>query len=225
MRDTRPVTRTSFSREDYAAALRFAAPALSRSAAGVLWAQYALETGRGAACWNSNIGNVKVTRGQADAGVPFFMLPGTTEYIGGKVHTFQPPHEQTWFRHFDSLADGMKHHVAFLQNKRYAPAWPFVVAGDPTPFALELGRLGYYTGPTQVYAGSMRHLHAEWMREVEWPEIGVDPNEVSIGGTDHGTHVVDWVLEQRETDRRAKLDAEHFAIGETMFVGMGRVDE
>lgn len=217
-----PVRRTSFSLDDFAAAIRAACPELSRLAAGIIWAQYALETGRGSACWNNNIGNVKVTQGQAAAGVPLYMLPNTWEIIHGKREVFQPDDPQTWFRWFPDLESGMVHHVGFLRDRRYKPAWPAVLAGDPTAFTVELKRLGYFTAPLQAYAGGMRHLHAEWMREADWEVFPVDPNENTIGGVAHGTHIVDWNNAQREADRRAKLD-EEFAVEIAALVAQGQV--
>jgi hypothetical protein len=77
-----------------------------------------------------------------------------------------------------------------------------------------------------VYAGSLRHLQAEFLREAEWPEPeAVDPNEVTITGPAHGTSVVDWALEQREADRKAKLDADLCALGMVDFLGMSRCEE
>lgn len=219
----RPIVRTTFTLSDYAAAARDADPTLSREAAGVLWAQYALETGRGSACWCNNIGNVKVTRRQAESGVPFFMLPGTWEIIDGKRVVFDPPHEQTWFRWFPSLAEAMRHHLSFLEA-RYGEAWAALRSGDPTACALALKRRGYYTGPDSVYAASTRHLQAEFLRTADWPEA-VDPNEVTIAGPAHGTSIVDWALEQREADRRAKLDAELCGLGLVEFCGVSRYEE
>lgn len=210
--------RTSFSTQDYADAVYAADPSLTREQAGVLWAQYAIETGRGKACWNSNIGNVKVTPAQVAAGVDYFMLQGTWEIINGKRQVFEPPHVQTWFRHFQSLADAMVHHLSFLQ-RRYAKAWQSVLSGDPEVFAHRLKELGYYTGPESVYASSMKYFHAEWMRVVDYAGV-IELDTVGtlpMGGIIHGTHIVDWALEQRELEREVELDA--------MLGGFGRYDE
>lgn len=217
----RPIVRTTFTLSDYAAAAREADPTLSREAVGVLWAQYALETGRGSACFGFNLANVKVTRSQAEAGVPFFMLPNTWEIEHGRRVVYQPPHEQTWFRWFPSLAEAMRHHLSFLAA-RYGEAWAALLSGDPTAFALALKKRGYYTGSEATYAASLRHLLREFIAAVEWP---VDPNEVTIAGPAHGTSVVDWALEQREADRRAKLDAELCGLGLVEFCGVSRYEE
>lgn len=221
----RPIVRTRFSIDDYGDALRTADPTLSREGAGVLWAQYALETGRGSACWNFNIANTKVTRAMAEAGVPFFMLPNTWEIEHGRRVVYQPPHEQTWFRAFDSLAEAMAHHLAFLA-RRYGEAWAHARSGNPTAFAIALKKRGYYTGSESVYAGSLRHLQAEFLREASWPDPeAVDPNGVTITGPAHGTSIVDWALEQREADRRTKLDAELCELGMVDFFGVSRCEE
>lgn len=220
-----PLVWTRITTDDLCRSIREADASITRSAAGVIWAQWALETGRGRACANFNLGNTKVTRAMAEAGVPFFMLPNTWEIEHGRRVVYQPPHEQTWFRAFDSLADAMAHHLSFLA-RRYGTAWQYARAGDPTAFALALKKGGYYTGSEVVYAGSLRHLQAEFLREAEWPEAeAVEPNEVTIAGPAHGTSIVDWALEQREADRRAKLDAELCGLGLVEFCGVSRYEE
>ena len=221
MRDIRTIFRTVIDVDSYARAVRTAAPTLSREAVGVMWAQYAIETGRGAYCWNWNIGNLKVTRSQADAGVPLFMLPGTWEIERGRRVVYEPPHEQTWFRWFASLSEAMSHHLVFLA-KRYAPAWDAVRAGEPTEFAAKLKSRGYYTGDEGVYAASLRHLLREFLGAVLW---GVDPNEVTIASTAHGTSIVDWALARREEDRIARLDEELCGEGLVAFCGASRYEE
>lgn len=210
--------RTSFSTQDYADAVYTADPSLTREQAGVLWAQYAIETGKGKFCWNCNIGNVKVTAGQVQAGTDYFMLKGTWEIINGKRQVFDPPHIQTWFRHFHSLTDAMSHHLSFLR-RRFSKAWDSVLSGEPGEFAHRLKELKYYTGSESVYASSMGYFHAEWMRVVDYAGV-IELDTVGtlpMGGIIHGTHIVDWALEQRELEREAELDA--------MLGGFGRYDE
>jgi hypothetical protein len=197
-----PLIRTTCTTDELAAAIREADPTFTRQAAGIVWAQWALETGRGEACWNHNVGNVKTTPAQAAAGVPYTMLPGTTEYIGGVLMTFQPPDPQTWFRAFASLAEGMAHHLAFLK-RRYGNAWPSLLSGDPTTFATELKARGYYTAPLATYAGAMRHLHAEWMRTADWVDVAVEPNENTIASVAHGRFIADWNDDERRRAERA----------------------
>ena len=214
-----PVVRTSFSTTQFGDAMRACWPDASKEQAGIIWAQWALETGRGKACWVWNIGNVKATPSQVTAGVDYFMLPGTWEIIKGRREVFNPPHPQTWFRAFGSLSDGLGHHVAFLRDRRYKPAWPAVLSGNPDLFARELKRLGYYTASEDLYASAMSYFHAEWMRVVDYAGV-IELDTVGtlpMGGIIHGTHIVDWALEQRELEREAELDA--------MLGGFGRYDE
>jgi hypothetical protein len=208
--------RTPITRDEFAAAIRTAGAGLSKEAAGVIWGQWCLETGRGKACWNFNIANVKVTGRQVAEGVDYVMLPNTWEIIGGKKVVFQPPHPQTWFRAFESLDDAMVHHLLFLQM-HYGSAWEFVEAGDPRQFAYALKRRGYFTGDVEQYASGVAWFHREWMAAVDWPEGEVPEPSEPMGGIIHGTHVVDWALEQREAEFEAKLDE---LVG-----GFGRYDD
>jgi hypothetical protein len=166
MADTNvPVTRTTFTLKDYARAVLRAWKTLcgvfpSKEAVGCLWAQYALETGKGAFCWNNNIGNVKYTPGHA-----YMMLRGTWEVIGGKRVVFEPPHRATWFNAYDSLDDAMREHLQLLKVKRYASSWPAINAGDPEAFAHRLKERGYYTAPVADYARGLRSHFNAFMAE------------------------------------------------------------
>ncbi|MER3499844.1 MAG: hypothetical protein C4308_15130, partial [Chitinophagaceae bacterium] len=74
-----PTIRTVASTKDYARAAILAWRFLHggqmprKEQIGVLYAQWIAETG-GRYTWNWNIGNVKVTQAQVDAGVPWFDL-------------------------------------------------------------------------------------------------------------------------------------------------------
>jgi len=161
-----PTVRTTFSTEDFTRALVAAWRAFydgatpSKASCGVIWAQYALETGRGKSCWCNNIGNVKHVAGD---GHDYCMLTGVWEIIGGKRVTFQPPHPQTCFRAYPSLEAGMREHLDFLQ-RRYAGAWAEVEKGDARAFAHALKSRGYYTAPEEDYAKSLVSLQAEFGR-------------------------------------------------------------
>jgi hypothetical protein len=135
----------------------------TKAQCGVLYAQWMVETG-GAACWNWNIGNVKISQSQADAGLPWIDLPGTWEIIAGKRVTLPEGHPGRRFRAFGSLDQAMTEHLAFLRSKRYAPSWPAVEAGDPDAFAWALKNQGYYTAPVESYSRLMREMHAKWMK-------------------------------------------------------------
>lgn len=156
--------RTTFTTAAWCGALLDAWPDATQAQAGVLWAQYALETGRGAACWNNNLGNVKHVSGD---GHDYVMLPSTWEIENGRRVVYQPPDPQTWFRAYDSLGAGMVEHLAFLR-RHYASAWAAVDAGDPALFASLLRAHGYYTGSEDDYRRALVALHAEFMAVAAW---------------------------------------------------------
>lgn len=167
-----PVQRTTPTTKGFARALLLAWHKLfgeypTKAQAGVLWSQYTLETGRGAACWNWNIGNVK--KHPAD-GFDWIALPGTWEIVNGKRVVLDVKNPGSWFRAYGSLDHAMSEHLGFLRNKRYAPAWPAVMTGDPDAFARKLRALGYYTAPADDYAAGLVRLHEEWMRSAAFEE-------------------------------------------------------
>lgn len=156
--------RTVCSTKDYARAFIRAWRGLydgspTQDQCGVLYAQWIVETS-GVHCYCWNIGNVKVTQAQVDAGVSWFDLPGTWEIISGVRVVLPEGHPGRRFRAYGSLDVAMAEHVLFLRNKRYAPSWRFVEAGDPDGFARALKRQGYYTAAADDYARIMRAAHA-----------------------------------------------------------------
>ena len=170
-----PYVRTSVDMQTYGRALALAwHEALgtwpTKGQAGVLYAQYGVETGGPpkAACWCWNLGNVKHVAGD---GYDYYMLPNTSERINGKLEYFQPPSPITWFRAYGSLDVAMRDHFAFLRGK-YKRCWQGVELEDVGLFArlLKEGPDGkentaddYYTATSEAYAAGMRrHLNA-WM--------------------------------------------------------------
>jgi hypothetical protein len=182
-----PVVRTPISMLDFARALirtlRVTGTTPTKAAAGVLWAQYALETGAGGFCWNHNLFNHKVTQEQAAAGVPYMMLANTWEVVDGQRVLFQPPHPATWFRAFASFEAAMSHHITAIQKGRYASAWPAMLAGDVTEYATRLRERGYYTAPLDSYARLLRLKHEQWMRSTAFDDALADVLEASEAET------------------------------------------
>lgn len=163
-----PILRTVCTPREYARAFIVAWRALYEGAdpkkeqAGVLYAQWMVETGA-AAFWNWNIGNVKVTQSQVDAGVTWIDLPGTWEMIDGKRVVLPENDPGRRFQAFTGLDVAMPAHLAFLRGRRYGPSWPYVEAGDPSGFAYALKKQGYYTASADAYAGTMVGHHRRWM--------------------------------------------------------------
>lgn len=145
----RPAVRTPAAPRDVLEAIRRAWPDGSRESCLVLLAQWGIETGDGASCWNHNLGNVKRVKGQA-----WTMLGNVWEILDGKKVVFQPPHPQTHFCAFDSLDDGAAFYVEKLRT-RFAKAWPAVLSGDPATFSRTLKSLRYYTAPEQAYTAAV----------------------------------------------------------------------
>lgn len=169
-----PLKRTPIAMSDYARALlrawRAELEALpAKASAGVLWAQYMIETG-GSACWVFNIGNVKVTPGQVAAGVDWFDLPGTWEIINGRRIVLPEGDPGRRFRAYASLDDAMVEHLRFLRNKRYKPAWPAVIAGDVMGFARMLKAAGYFTASANDYGNGMMWHFRKWMKSTAYDE-------------------------------------------------------
>jgi len=158
---------------------------------GVIYAQWMTETG-GAACWNWNIGNVKVSQGEVNAGVPWIDLPGTTEYIAGERKKLPEGDPGRRFRAFFSLDEGMAEHVAFLRNRRFKHCWPFVEAGDPVGFthAIKAGADGkegtnddYFTAPIGMYVRAMQDHFVRWMNAAAYHDAVKELEELAEAPT------------------------------------------
>lgn len=134
----------------------------TKAAAGVMWAQYALETGAGGFCWNHNLFNHKVNQAQVAAGVPYMMLANTWEIINGQKVIFQPPNPATFFRAYASFEAAMSDHITSIKNGRYSSSWPAVLAGDVLTYAAELREHGYYTAPLKDYQKLLLAKFADW---------------------------------------------------------------
>lgn len=132
----------------------------TRAALLVLLAQVAEETGwRSCHAWN--LGNVKHVPGDGHDYVQF----RCNEIINGKEVWFDPPHPATSFRWFATLEDGCVDYLGIL-HKHFAPAWPAVLAGDPTAFVHALKVAGYFTADEALYRASVVALDAQLAREI-----------------------------------------------------------
>ena len=168
-----PTIKTPVTMQTYAPALARAWRLLlgafpTKAQAGVLWAQYGIETGAGPYCWGWNIGNVKKVRGD---GYDYQALNGVWECVADDVANgliaagqavrstnpshikaagpgrtaviFSAKHAASWFRVFANLDAAMTEHLTFLR-KRFGACWAGVEAGDCALFArlLKAGRDG-----------------------------------------------------------------------------------
>lgn len=141
---------------------------------GVLIAQNNIETGGSTHMYNWNLGNVKYVPSKNpddDNDIKYMMLNNVWEIINGKKIIFQPPHQATWFRAFDTLEDGIGFHLNFLKNKRYKNSWSAIEAGDPAQFAHLLKVAGYYTAPEADYVKGMNFHFNKFMKDNTFEEI------------------------------------------------------
>lgn len=124
----------------------------------VLLSHIAQETGW-RACWNWNLGNVKAAPGQ-----DFCELVGVWELDahGHRVDLAKGA-PGTQFRAFATLEMGVMAYLAVIA-KRFASAWPAVLAGDPHEYAVLLKKARYYTDSVEHYAQGLVS-HFEQLRE------------------------------------------------------------
>ena len=175
---------TPCSLREIAEALGEAWPEASRASLIVLTAQVGIECADGSRVHNWNLGNVKRIAGQ-----PWTMLPHVWEVLRGVPPgatsarrradglwhcVFEPPHPQTHFRAFSTLAEGAAEHLVTLR-KRFAAAWAAVEAGDPADFGRRLKARRYYTAPEADY---VRELE----RRAERLEAELPPRPVDVYG-------------------------------------------
>lgn len=177
---------------------------LSWDALAVLWSQFAIETGRGKACWNWNLGNKRHTveptyfilpaawecgtPGQLPAGAQIVTGPGMTCEPGQVVYIL-PGHAQK-FAAFDVAVAGCIAYLQFLTRPSYAGPWGRVLAGDAFGFAQALKNKGYYTAPVSSYASGLASMVREYkakapplpIHKVEWVrEPGLHLGDDSVG--------------------------------------------
>lgn len=138
--------------------------------AGIFWAHFALECGKGKACYNWNIGNIKYSPGHN------YTMYACGEKIDGKEYHFTPPHFQTWFRSYSSLSEAVAAHFTFLKSSRYASALLAATALDPDLYVEELKKGGYFTADLERYKGALKRLFEEFMSKYT-QEIYDDPYE------------------------------------------------
>jgi hypothetical protein len=127
----------------------------------VLLAQWALETGRGKACFCWNLGNMKYPGPPVQLGeCGDWQFYACNEIIGGKTVWFYPPNRGCCFQAFGTLTEGCIAYLGLLA-RRYAKcgAWDALVAGDPSAYSKALKRGGYYTAAEADWTDSAGQLH------------------------------------------------------------------
>lgn len=154
---------------------------LTESSLAVMHAQWALETGRGKACFCWNLGNKRHTteetyctiaaawecsaEGAVPAGAKVISAPPGAVCAPGDVY-YLPPAGAQRFAAFASIEEGARAYLTFLLRPSYARAWAEVLRGDAGAFAAVLKQLGYYTASAIAYAQGLRSLVVEYYRDV-----------------------------------------------------------
>jgi hypothetical protein len=132
----------------------------------VLWAKSCLETGRWKYIHCYNFGNIKKKMNPDDG--HYFTMFRCGEVINGKHQMFDPPHYQTHFRAYKTVADGAEDYLRFVSQKtRYQKAWQEVIRGNPSGYSHELKIAGYYTADEARYTAGVVRLFDEFMRRKE----------------------------------------------------------
>lgn len=126
----------------------------------VLLAQWGIETGNGRSLHNYNLGNAKRIKGE-----PWTMLNHVWEIIEGRRVIFEPPHPQTHFRAFASLAEGAREYLEMM-HQRFAASWPEVLEGDAAGFAHALKRQRYYTADEHAYARALKDRYTFFEEQI-----------------------------------------------------------
>ncbi len=141
----------------------------------LLVAQWALETGWGAQCFCWNLGNAKWASGYdwcVFACGEELPLASALKYQSedpDHVHIVQrytkkgqawasckflPPHPMCRFKAFATIDEAAIYYLSDLR-RRFALAWPAVLAGDPAQFSQKLSIQHYFTAPEAQYEGTM----------------------------------------------------------------------
>lgn len=213
----RPAIRTTPTMPEFLETLRLVLPDAKQGTFAILWAQYVCETG-GRFAFNWNFANHKhfdgdgfdwhalkgVWEGVSAVEAARLVANGEAVYDANGAHqravapktavVFNTNHAASRFRAYDSPEHGMREWVTKLQT-RFKRAWPPALAGDVASFALALKSHSYMTASAEAYAAVMAGPFRQAMQVKLKPE-GVEPNEFTFAPI-HGTHIVDWALEQR----------------------------
>ena len=167
------------------------APPANNDSIFLLLSQWALETARGHAMHNNNIGNVKDVAGVGTYDWQFYACeedldpayaaklqaasPALVKVVGTNSRNlsttwFYPKHPGCCFRAFETLDDGVLDHLALLNNNpHFKCAWPAVLQGDPQQFAHLLHVSGYYTASETQYAANVMSLFREYRSKIVLP--------------------------------------------------------
>lgn len=130
---------------------RLTGQAPSRRTLSILWAQWALETGRGRSMVGHNFGGLKGASPNGKSGVYW-----TTEGHGADATRIR-----SRFRAYDSPAEGADDYLRTLQE-RYPEALEGAIAESPDGFVRGLQQRRYFTADPAEYQRSIASLSREF---------------------------------------------------------------
>lgn len=159
-----PPQKTFFTEHDLATAIQVGFRELFQkdipvAALAILWAQFALECGRGKQCYNWNIGNIKRLKNH------HWTMYRCSEIINGMEIFFDPPHPQTHFCAYRSLNEAVTEHLKFLTQSRYSKALKVAIDGNPEEYVLQLKKAGYFTASVNLYLKAVNSLYLEFTKK------------------------------------------------------------
>lgn len=143
---------------------------------GVGWAQIALENAHGNAIYDFNFGNITGTGEGGD----YYTL-ATDEQVKPGVWKNMT---MKYAAHPDAVS-GARAYWRLITNSRYAPAFPYFVAGDAVNAAIKLHSLGYFTAnPGDANSGIAHSFGAlfKHFEDVVAPGLGGLVREVPKAG-------------------------------------------
>jgi len=198
-----PVLRTSISHENFVKSLitiwenQFNTLP-SKGQVAIIYAQWGIETGYSAYCYNYNIGNVKAIDNPNEY-IEYMKLNNVWEIINGKKVIIPPDNPGAWFRSFPSLNDGMAFHLSFLQQ-RYKGAWQSILDGDPNQFVHKLKESGYFTASEDAYKKAVISIYSSFMKDTLYDRIITDHISFKEHGSESYPIIEDEVLRPDRKD-------------------------
>jgi len=138
-------------------------------AVSVLWAQWAMETGRGMSMYGFNFGGIK---GAGPSGKSLSLR--THEGHGATERAIRDR-----FRAYDSPAEGAEDYVRLLRD-RYPEALEAARFGDARAFVQEIHRKGYFTGSKRDYVRAVCSLSAEARGERGLPRVSAESARAAV---------------------------------------------
>jgi hypothetical protein len=168
----------------------------SSECVAILHGQYALETGHGAYCICNNPANIKATLAWINAEkmftsiklnekengiyvwyVPEGKLKPDGRTIDGESWPIPPGHPATRMRAFETLEDGIRDKIAFLNQPEWAPALKEALEGRAAGYVTAIKHRHYFTADLDAYIRSVIALAKKYLpvaKGLEDHPIGLD---------------------------------------------------